>query len=142
MPWRDAEGNATGGTYQSWVDRQIAAAQERGEFDNLPGAGKPLTHLGNPDDPDWWVRRLIARGSLDMSAALPPQLALRKQARELPERVLELRSEQAVRDLVDDFNVLVRDSWRRPVDGPPVVARLVDPDDLVAHWRAHRHRRC
>lgn len=141
MPWRDAEGNVTAGTYQSWVDRQIAAAQERGEFDNLPGAGKPLTHLGNPDDPDWWVKQLIAREGLDISVALPPQLALRKLAQELPDRARELRSEQAVRDLVDDFNIRVRDSWRQPVEGPPVVARLVNPDDLVAHWRAHRPQR-
>lgn len=141
MPRRDAEGNVTTGAYQSWVDRQIAAAQKRGEFDNLPGAGKPLTHLGNPDDPDWWVKQLIAREGLDISVALPPQLALRKLAQELPDRASELRSEQAVRDLVDDFNVRVRDSWRQPVEGPPVVARLVKPDDLVAHWRAYQPQR-
>ena len=35
----------------------IREAQERGEFDNLPGAGKPLTDLGDTDDPMWWVRR-------------------------------------------------------------------------------------
>lgn len=28
--------------YESVVDRQIRQARERGEFDNLPGMGKPL----------------------------------------------------------------------------------------------------
>ena len=131
----------SGGSYQSWIDRQIAAAEQRGEFDNLPGTGKPLRHLGNPDDPDWWVKQLIAREQLDISVALPPQRALRKEAQELPDRVLRERSEQAVRDLLDDFNTRVRDCWRQPLEGPPVVVRTVDPEELVAHWRAHRHQR-
>jgi len=42
--------------YESWVDKQIREAQERGDFDDLPGAGKPLPHLGDPDDADWWVK--------------------------------------------------------------------------------------
>jgi hypothetical protein len=141
VPWRDRDGNVVGGSYQSWIDRQIAAAEERGEFDDLPGAGKPLPHLGRADDPDWWIKRLIEREQLEMSAALPPQLALRKEAHDLPDRVLELRTEQAVRDLVDDFNIRVRDCWRQPLEGPPVVVRTIDPEPLVAHWRAHRPRR-
>ncbi len=34
--------------YESWIDRQIRQAQERGDFDNLRGQGQPLT----PDDPN------------------------------------------------------------------------------------------
>ncbi|SMC89901.1 DUF1992 domain-containing protein [Lentzea albidocapillata] len=32
--------------FESWIDRQIREAQERGEFDNLPSAGKPLPGAG------------------------------------------------------------------------------------------------
>jgi DnaJ family protein C protein 28 len=35
-------------TWQSWVDRQIRDAQERGEFENLPGIGQPLDLTPNP----------------------------------------------------------------------------------------------
>ena len=28
--------------YESWIDRQIREAIERGAFDDLPSAGKPL----------------------------------------------------------------------------------------------------
>ena len=38
-------------TYESAIDRQIREAQERGHFDNLPGAGKPL-HLEGWDS-EW-----------------------------------------------------------------------------------------
>ena len=31
--------------WEHYVDRQIREAQERGKFDNLPGKGKPFTHL-------------------------------------------------------------------------------------------------
>ena len=33
-------------SFTSWIDRQINEAQERGDFDNLPGAGKPLPRAG------------------------------------------------------------------------------------------------
>ncbi len=60
--------------YESWVDKQIREAQERGDFDGLPGAGKPLPHLGDPDDADWWVKGYIKRENLDISGALPTPL--------------------------------------------------------------------
>jgi hypothetical protein len=140
MGWRTSDGRYFAGSYESWIDRQIREAEERGEFADLPGAGKPLEHLGAPDDPEWWIKRLVAREQLDLSAALPPQLALRKEAQDLPGRVLELPTEDAVRELAEDFNVRVRDCWRRPLEGPPVVVRTVDAEELVAHWRANRPR--
>ena len=36
------------GDWEKWVDQQIREAQERGEFDNLPGAGQPLDLTPNP----------------------------------------------------------------------------------------------
>jgi DnaJ family protein C protein 28 len=34
--------------WESWIDQQIREAQERGEFDNLPGKGQPLDLTSNP----------------------------------------------------------------------------------------------
>jgi predicted flavoprotein YhiN len=42
-----------------WIDRQIREARERGEFDNLPGTGKPLPDLDKPYDENWWVRQKL-----------------------------------------------------------------------------------
>lgn len=38
------------GDWEKWVDQQIREAQERGEFDNLPGRGKPIDLTPNPHD--------------------------------------------------------------------------------------------
>lgn len=34
--------------WESWMDQEIRKAQERGQFDNLPGKGKPLDLTPNP----------------------------------------------------------------------------------------------
>src|ERR1700753_2779456 len=60
-----------------WVDLQIQQAMERGEFDDLPGAGKPLGDLGSPYDRDWWLKKLIEREQI--TGVLPPALQLRKE---------------------------------------------------------------
>ncbi len=40
--------------WESSIDKQIREAMERGEFDNLPGAGKPLDLSDNPHTPEEW----------------------------------------------------------------------------------------
>jgi DnaJ family protein C protein 28 len=34
--------------WESWIDQQIREAQERGQFDDLPGAGRPIDLTPNP----------------------------------------------------------------------------------------------
>ena len=45
----------------SWIDhiveRQIQEGMRRGEFDGLPGAGRPLDL--DPREPGWWAKRLV-----------------------------------------------------------------------------------
>ncbi len=126
--------------YETPVDKAIREARERGEFDNLPGAGKPLRNLGNPDDADWWVKAYAAREGLDLSAAMPPVLALRKEAATFPESLLELATEASVRAVLEDFNRRVKQDRLRPASGPamPVVAPTVDVDAMVERWRELR----
>jgi DnaJ family protein C protein 28 len=46
------------------AEDKIKAAQERGEFDNLPGKGKPLHLEENPHEPeDWRIAFHILRNS-------------------------------------------------------------------------------
>jgi hypothetical protein len=122
------------------VDIAVREAQERGEFDNLPGAGKPL-RLGNPNDPDWWIKGLIQREQLDMTAALPPGVALRREIERLPETLADVPTETAAREIVEDLNRRVLEDRRRLSLGPTVLAPTVDVDEVIAHWRADREAR-
>ncbi len=125
--------------WESPVDRQIREAQERGDFDNLPGAGKPLD-LRDLDDPDWYVKRLAKRENLDLSGALPGALGLRKEAAGFPESLADVSREKNVRDILEDYNRRVLADRLRPAVGnlPPLLARTVDVDDMVERWRQLR----
>ena len=46
--------------WESWIDKQIREAEERGEFEDLPGAGQPIPDLDKPFDELWWVKNKLA----------------------------------------------------------------------------------
>ena len=121
--------------YESWVERQIREAMERGEFDNLPGQGKPLPGLTGRDDEDWWVKKFVERERISL---LPTTLALRKELAELPETLRAVRDEAEVRRRIEDLNDRVRYTHRHRVDGPPLVLTPVDVEATVAEWRRTR----
>ncbi|MFW5475031.1 DUF1992 domain-containing protein [Knoellia sp. CPCC 206450] len=125
--------------HESWVEKLIREAQERGEFDDLPGAGKPLRGLDDPD-PDWWVKKMMEREGLDASDALPPVMLLRRERASFPESLVEMRSEEGVREVLRDYNARVVEDRRRPALGrdAPVWAPTVDVEDMVEQWRALR----
>jgi hypothetical protein len=119
------------------VDRQIREAAARGDFDDLPGAGKPLPGRGAPDGEDWWLKGFLRREELATDALLPPGLRLRKQVEELSGTVARLRTEAAVRAAVGELNERIRDHLRAPV-GPWRPLAPVDADEVVARWHADR----
>lgn len=117
---------------QTWVDLQVRQAMERGDFENLPGAGKPIEGLGTQHDPDWWLKKLVERERI---AVLPPSLALRKEDAELDDALDRLASETQVREHVEDFNArVIRARYSLP-DGPPLITMPRDVDATVAAWR-------
>ena len=121
-----------------WVDRQIRAAMARGEFDNLPGAGKPL-RLPDRHDPDWWVKGLIEREKV--TGVLPPALGLRKDDVELEGELDREATEEGVRRAVADFNSRVVEARRQLLGGPPVVTQTRDADTEVEAWHQRRAAR-
>lgn len=125
-------------SYESRIDRQIREAQERGEFDNLPGAGKPLPDLGSAYDEDWWIKAWVRREKL--TGLAPTSLRLRKEAEDLAETLTTKPSEQAVRESVADLNERIRRARQGLVDGPPVLLDTFDPDEVVEMWRQQRAR--
>jgi len=122
--------------YESWIDRQIREAQERGEFDNLRGAGEPLKGLDGRQDENWWIKGLLERENL--RPPLPGSLLLRKQTREIGEFVADCTTEDQVRELVQDLNTRILDARRRGIDGPKIVIGEVDVERVVREWRERR----
>ncbi|WP_438853351.1 DnaJ family domain-containing protein [Agromyces sp. M3QZ16-3] len=122
----------------AYVEVVIQQAIRRGEFDDLPGAGKPLPGLGR-HDPDWWIRRKIETERL--TGLGPPALALRVEDAELDERLDRLHREQEVRDAVAEFNARVVEARRQLLGGPPVITPTRDATAEVDAWRARREER-
>jgi hypothetical protein len=119
-------------TFRSWIDQQIAEAEERGAFDNLPGTGKPLPNRG--DSENAWLIEWMRREGISTEELLPTPLKLRKQSSRLASSVHELGSEREVRDAVDELNYQIKE-WRKIPIGPPVFVPLVDAEAMVGKWR-------
>ena len=103
-----------GMSFQTWVDSQISRSIERGDFDGLSGAGKPLPRESVADDAYEWALAKARREGVDTAAMLPPGLALRRERDLLPARAARLTSEADVRALAEDYNARVEAVWRRP----------------------------
>jgi hypothetical protein len=123
--------------YESSLDRQLREAQERGEFDNLKGTGKPLSDAGGEYDEDWWVKDWLRREGAT-AGVIAPSLALRREAEDLSRIVDRLHTEAAVRDRVAEVNERIRRANVGLMDGPPVLLRPFDPDEVVRGWRERR----
>ncbi|MER6843302.1 DUF1992 domain-containing protein [Streptomyces platensis] len=121
-----------GVTFESWIDKQIREATERGDFAGLPGAGKPLPHLDQPYDEMWWIKDKMSREHLSY---LPPSLALRKEAEEALEAAAAAPTETALRRILAPVNERIRAALRTPLEGPPLNLVPFDIDEVARKWR-------
>jgi hypothetical protein len=120
--------------FESWVEKQISEAATRGEFENLPGAGKPLPGAGSTDDENWWLRSYLSRHEVSVDSLLPAPMLLRKEIEQLRDAVRELPTEERVRATVHALNSRITESWRLP-SGPQPHVRLLNADAVVTQWR-------
>jgi DnaJ-like protein len=121
--------------FGTWVERQIREATERGAFDDLPGAGKPIADLDEPHDELWWVRRKLR---LEQLSYLPPTLALRKAAEDALLEASRARSEDQVRRIVADINARILEGNRKAASGPPLNLAPFDVERVLRTWRERR----
>jgi hypothetical protein len=124
--------------FETWVDKQIREAEQRGDFAELPGAGKPLPSLDTPYDELWWIKGKMHREGL---SALPATLVLRKEAEDALAAVAGARSERQVREILTGVNDKIREALRRPPEGPPLNLGLFDVERVVEDWREEQRVR-
>jgi hypothetical protein len=130
-----SERKPPGVPWESWIDKQIRRAQERGEFQGLPGSGEPLSGLGKPFDQMRWVKDKLRREGLSY---MSPSVALRKEATDTLEAALGAASETEVRGLIADINDRIREANRQGIHGPSLMLMPFDVERVVREWRGQR----
>ncbi len=104
---------------QSWsdfVEQQIRDAMERGEFENLPGKGKPQELAAYPGDPSMEMANKIVRDA----GFVPAWLEL--------EREIDREQNEAEEALLRSWR------WREAIRGDAIE----DPRWIEAEWRKAR----
>jgi hypothetical protein len=114
--------------FESWIEQQIRAAQEKGLFDHLPGAGKPLPGLDEPHDPLWWVKRKLRDENLSL---LPEALQIRLDL----DRALGALTESELREALAELNERIARLNSRVTEGPPTTLAPLDIEAVVQRWR-------
>lgn len=121
--------------FETFVDRQIREAAARGDFEDLPGYGKPLASLDAPYDELWWIKGKLHREGF---AVLPPALALRKEAEDALEKALAARSEREVRSTLAEVNEKIGAALQMPPPGPALNLTEFDVEAVLHTWRERR----
>ena len=119
--------------HEPWIERLIREALERGEFDHLPGAGRPIEDLDRPYEPGWWARRFV--GQERRRAELDDLLETMN--RELP-RILAGDEEGPMRHALERYNEALA-AWNEAASSDEDRIPLLDVDRLLER-RSHRWR--
>jgi hypothetical protein len=123
-----------GVSWESFVERQIREAQDRGEFEDLGGARQPIQGLDDHDEL-WWVRQKLRRENV---SSLPPALAVRRQRDDALDLVGRATTESAVRNIVAEVNAKIIEVNRNPMLGPPTTVMPLDVERVVREWKERR----
>ncbi len=122
-----------GVSWESFVERQIREGMERGEFDRLEGAGKPIAGLTEPRDDDWWIKGKLKREQVSF---LPPTLAIRRDVELAREAIAAAVTENEARLLIAAINAKIIDVNSKATAGPPSTVMPLDVEPTVDRWRA------
>lgn len=121
--------------FESFAERKIREAQVQGQFDALPGFGKPIPSLDEPDDENWWIKDKLRREGLVL---LPPILEARRDIEKTLEAIQSMPSEHQVRVALQALNERIRAAHFSVAGGPADGVRPVDIEAVVASWRTFR----
>lgn len=90
--------------YLRMVERKIQEAMERGEFDNLPGQGKPLVFEEDSHIPE---DLRVAYKILKNADCLPPELEAKKEIRQMEDLMAKIPDEKERYKLIKKINYMI-----------------------------------
>lgn len=117
------------------VERRIVEAMERGEFDNLPGQGKPL-HIDSPppvNEDLWWMLKIMRQANV-----VPDEIRYRKRVDELREKLETATDERDVLATVRELNAEIRKLNGMGTNVIPTTLTTFEEADALARWRRAR----
>jgi Domain of unknown function (DUF1992) len=121
--------------FESLAERKIREAQAEGQFDSLPGFGKPIPDLDDPDDENWWIKNKLRQEGLEV---LPPILEARRDIERTLEAIRRIPREHQVCLALKALNERIRAAHFSAVSGPADGVSPVDVEAVVATWRTSR----
>jgi hypothetical protein len=87
--------------FQRIIEQRIQEAQERGEFDNLPGRGKPILFEDDSRIPE---ELRLAYKILKNADCLPPELEVKKEIRQMEDLLENVPDEKEKYKLMKKIN--------------------------------------
>lgn len=90
--------------YQKIIEKRIKEAQENGEFDNLPGEGKPLALEDESRIPE---DLRLSHKILKNANCLPPEVELKKEIRHLEDMLEDIPDEKEKYHQIKKINLLI-----------------------------------
>lgn len=132
-----ADRKPAGMSFQSFIEQRIQAAMRRGDFDDLPGAGKPIPDLDQPYDESWWLKGLMKREQLELT---PAAWELRREVERFFETLGRHVHERSVERALDRLNDRILDVNRTLTSGPPSDLMPLPHADVLRRWRVERTR--
>ncbi len=123
--------------FESYPDRLVREAMERGDFAHNPLHGKhiPLGRAGQ--NKPWIVERLEHE---DLSGIVPEPVLLRREKQALATTLADVPTEAEAREIIEALNERIRRQTMNPTTGPRIVVSLVDVESAIRTWQSD-HRR-
>jgi len=119
------------------IDAMLERMADRGDFDELPGKGRPIPNL-DPNDHGWWIRSKLEREGVSVA---PEPLRLRREIERSIDALWSLGSEERVRARIAEINLRIRALNQSTSIGPALGMAPYDVDEVLARWRKRREER-
>lgn len=120
-------------SFDSFIEERIRNAIDNGEFQGLPGLGKPIPDIDLPYDENRWLRDKLKREKVN---AVPPLLQIKLDIEATLEKLNSLESEAAARKLLAELNERILAASYAHIAGPTSDIMALDIEKQIYKWKA------